>query len=45
VIHLHTKLAKRRAEDANLIVTRAFSDLEAQHAIDDQPSSGTGTES
>jgi len=28
VIHLYTKIAKRRAEDANLIVVRASSDRE-----------------
>jgi hypothetical protein len=48
VIHLYTKIAKRRAENANLIVARASSDRqeqEEQQAIDEQPSSETGAES
>jgi hypothetical protein len=45
VIHLYTKIAKRRAEDANLIVVRASSDREEQPAIDVQPNSETGDES
>jgi hypothetical protein len=48
VIHLYVKIAKRRAENANLIVARASSDRqeqEEQQAIDEQPSSETGAES
>jgi len=45
VIHLYTKIAQRRAEDANLIVARASSDPDEQQAIDVQPSSKTGDES
>ena len=45
VIHLYTKIAKRRAEDANLIVVRASSDREEEQVIDKQPSSETGDES
>jgi hypothetical protein len=44
VIHLYTKIAKRRAEDANLIMVRVSSDREEQRAIDEQPSSETGDE-
>ena len=35
VIHLYTKIAKRRAEDANLVVVRASSDRE-EHKINDR---------
>jgi hypothetical protein len=45
VIHLYTKIAKRRAEDANLVVVRASTDREEQQAIDVQPTSETGDES
>jgi hypothetical protein len=45
VIHLYTKIAQRRAADANLIVVRASSDREEQPAIDVKPSSETGDES
>jgi len=45
VIHLYTKIAKRRAEGANLMVVRASSDREEQQVIDAQPSSETGDES
>ena len=45
VIHLYTKIAKRRAEDANLIVVRAATDREEQKANDAHPSSETGDES
>jgi hypothetical protein len=44
VIHLYTKIAKRRAEDANLNMVRVSSDREEQRAIDGQPSSETGDE-
>jgi hypothetical protein len=45
VIHLYTKIARRRAQDANLIVVRASTDREEQRAIDVQTSSETGAES
>ena len=45
VIHLYTKIAKRRAEDANLIVVRTSSDREEQQASGVQTSSETGGES
>jgi len=45
VIHLYTKIAKRRAENANLIVARASSDREEEHSIDAQTGSETGAES
>lgn len=45
VIHLYVKIAKRRAEDANLIVAQASSAREEHQAIDEQPSSETGAES
>jgi hypothetical protein len=45
VIHLYTKIAKRRAEDGNLIVVRASSDREEHKADDVQTSSETGGES
>jgi hypothetical protein len=45
VIHLYTKIAKRRAEGANLIVIQASSDREEQHTVDVQTSSETGDES
>ena len=46
VIHLYTKIAKRRAEDASLVVVRASStDRGERHAIDGQSGSETGAES
>lgn len=49
VIHLYTKIAKRRAEDANLIVVRTSTDHETdreeQQASGVEPSSETGAES
>ena len=45
VIHLYTKIAKRRAEDANLIVVRAPTDREEHKINDEPPGSETGDES
>jgi hypothetical protein len=45
VIHLYVKIAKRRAEDPNLIVVRVPTDRGEQQAIDAQKSSETGAES
>ena len=45
VIHLYTKIAQRKAEDANLIVVRTSTDREEQHSIDVQPRSTTRVES
>ena len=45
VIHLYTKVAKRRAEDANLIVVRVPTDREEHKANDVEPSSETRDES
>jgi hypothetical protein len=45
VIHLYTKIAKRRAEDASLIVVRAATDREEGKANALEPSSETGAES
>jgi hypothetical protein len=45
VIHFCSKVAKRRAEDANLIVVRTSTDREEQHSIDVQPRSTTRVES
>jgi hypothetical protein len=45
VIHLYTKIAKRRAENTNLIVARASIGREEEHSIDAQTSSETGAES
>ena len=45
VIHLYTKIAKRRTEDANLIVMRASSDREERQVHDVEPTSETGDES
>ena len=45
VIHLYTNIAKRRAEDANLIVVRASSDREEHKAEELQTSSQSGDES
>ena len=45
VIHLYTKIAKRRTEDANLIVVRTNTDREEHQADDAQPSFESGDES
>jgi hypothetical protein len=45
VIHLYTKIANKRAEDANLIVVRTSTDREEQQAPHVEPSSETGDES
>jgi hypothetical protein len=45
VIYLYTKIAKRRAEDTNLIVVRASTDRAEHKANDVQTSSETGDES
>ncbi len=45
VIHLYTKIAKRRTENANLIVVRASTDREEQQALDVEPCGETGAES
>jgi len=45
VIHLYVKIAKRRAEDPNLIVVRVPTDREEHKANDVEPSSETGGES
>ena len=45
VIHLYVKIAKRRAEDASLVVVRASTDRGEQHALEGQPTSETGAES
>ena len=45
VIHLYIKIAKRRAEDANLVVVRTSTDRDEQRVMDGQPSSETGAES
>jgi hypothetical protein len=45
VIHRYTKIAKRRAENANSIVARASSDREEEHSMDAQTGSETGSES
>lgn len=44
VIHLYLKIVKRKAENANLVVVRASTDRDEQHAMDGQPSSETGVE-
>ena len=44
VIHLYTKIAKRRAEDANLVVVRASTDREEHKAIDEQHGFAAGEE-
>lgn len=44
VIHLYTKIAKRRAEDANLIVVRVSTDREEHKINNEQPGSETGDE-
>ena len=45
VIHLYTKIAKRRAEDANLIIARNSAEHEEHKANDVEPRSETGDES
>lgn len=45
VIHLYTKIAKRRAEDPNLIVVGAATDREDEPAIEVESNSETGTAS
>jgi hypothetical protein len=45
VIHLYTKIAKRRAENTNLIVVRASTDRQELDAINAGSSSETGAES
>jgi hypothetical protein len=45
VIHLYTKIAKRRAEDTNLIGVRVPTDREEHKANDVEPSFETGGES
>ena len=46
VIHLYVKIAKRRAEDANLVVVRASStDRDERHPIDGQSGAEAGAES
>jgi hypothetical protein len=45
VIHLYVKIAKRRAEDSNLIAVRVPTDRGEQQAIDAQKNSETGAES
>ena len=45
VIHLYAKIAKRRAEDANLIVVRASSDRDEPKTNGARPSSEAGDES
>ena len=45
VIHLYTEIAKRRAEDANLIVVRAYTDREEHQANDVRQTSESGVES
>jgi hypothetical protein len=45
VIHLYTKIAKRRAEDASLIVVRVPREREEHKANDVEASSETGDES
>jgi hypothetical protein len=45
VIHLYTKIAQKRAKNANLIVVRPSLDRAEPQAIDVEPSSETGAES
>jgi len=45
VIHLYTKIAKRRAEDANLIVVRVPADRGEHKANEEQHRSESGEES
>lgn len=44
VIDLYTKIAKRRAEDANLIVVRVPAGREEHKTYDDQHGSASGEE-
>lgn len=45
VIHLYVKIARRRAENANLIVVRSSIDREEREAIDVEAGADTGAES
>lgn len=45
VIHLYVKIAKRRAEDTNLIVVQTSTHRDEQFVVDGHPSSETGAES
>jgi len=45
VIHLHTKIAQRRAEDTNLIVVRVPTDLEEHKTNAEHHGSESGDES
>jgi hypothetical protein len=45
VIHLYTKIAQRRAEDAKLSVVRTRTDREEHKANDVEPDPETGDES
>jgi hypothetical protein len=45
VIHLYTKVAKRRAEDPNLIVAGTSTEREGEQAVDAESSSETGVAS
>ena len=45
VIHLYTKIAKRRTEDASLIVVRNTTDRGGHKNIDEQHGTETGDES
>jgi hypothetical protein len=45
IIHVYTKIAKRRAEDANLIVVHASTDREEHKINDEQSGSESGEES
>jgi hypothetical protein len=45
VIHLYTKIATRRSENANLMVVRASTNRQEPNAIGARPSSETGAES
>lgn len=45
VIHLYTKIAKRRAEDRNLSMVRVSTNPEEHGANDAAPSSETGVKS
>lgn len=42
VVHLYTKIAKRRAEDPNLVVVQSSTDREERKPNDEQPCSETG---
>ena len=45
VIYLYTVIAKRRAEDSNLVVVRASTDRDRHKAIDEHHGSESGEES